>query len=61
MRDLFRGFGAVFYKEMLHLRRDSTTIFFSLLMPVMQMFLLGFGIDTEVVRYISHRGVCAKR
>ena len=48
MRDLFRGFGAVFYKEMLHLRRDSTTIFFSLLMPVMQMFLLGFGIDTNI-------------
>ncbi|HMI52703.1 MAG TPA: ABC transporter permease [Candidatus Saccharimonadales bacterium] len=48
MGDLFRGFGAVFYKEVLHVRRDSTTIFFSLLMPVMQMFLLGFGIDTNI-------------
>jgi len=48
VRDLFRGFGAVFYKEVLHVRRDSTTIFFSLLMPVMQMFLLGFGIDTNI-------------
>jgi ABC-2 type transport system permease protein len=48
VRDLFRGFGAVFYKEALHVRRDPATLFFSLLMPVMQMLLLGFGIDTNV-------------
>lgn len=48
MRNLFRGFGAVFYKEVLHVRRDPATLFFSLLMPVMQMFLLGFGIDTNI-------------
>jgi drug efflux transport system permease protein len=48
VRDLFRGFGAIFYKEALHVRRDPATLFFSLLMPVMQMLLLGFGIDTNV-------------
>ena len=48
MRDLFRGFGAVFYKEALHVRRDPATLFFSLFMPVMQMVLLGFGIDTNI-------------
>lgn len=44
----FRGFGAVFYKEVLHIRRDQMALFFALIMPLMQMFLLGFGIDTNV-------------
>ncbi len=48
MTDLFRGFGAVFYKETLHVRRDPGTLFFSLIIPLLQMFLLGFGIDTNV-------------
>jgi ABC-2 type transport system permease protein len=46
--DLFRGFGAVFYKEVLHVRRDAGTLFFSLTMPLLQLFLLGFGIDTNI-------------
>jgi ABC-2 type transport system permease protein len=44
----FRGFNAVFYKETLHVRRDFATLFFSLIIPLLQMFLLGFGIDTNV-------------
>jgi len=48
VRDPFRGFGAVFYKEVLHVRRDPGTLFFSLVIPVLQMFLLGFGIDTNI-------------
>jgi drug efflux transport system permease protein len=35
-------------KEMLHILRDPTTLFFALFMPVMEMFLLGFAIDTNV-------------
>src|ERR1700736_1968667 len=50
VRDIFRGFGAVFYKEVLHVRRDAGTLFFSLTMPLLQMFLLGFGVDTNVRR-----------
>ena len=50
MRDIFRGFGAVFFKEALHIRRDAGTLFFSLTMPLMQMFLLGFGVDTNIRR-----------
>src|SRR5277367_774532 len=46
--DIFRGFGAIFYKEVLHVRRDAGTLFFSLTMPLLQMFLLGFGIDTNI-------------
>src|SRR5580704_14622716 len=48
VRDLFRGFGAIFYKEVLHVRRDAGTLFFSLTMPLLQMFLLGFAIDTNI-------------
>jgi len=44
----FRGFGAVFYKETLHVRRDFATLFFSLIIPIMQMLLLGYGIDTNI-------------
>src|SRR5271154_2113934 len=44
----FRGFGAVFYKEVLHVRRDPGTLFFSLVVPLLQMIFLGFGIDTNV-------------
>jgi ABC-2 type transport system permease protein len=44
----FRGFSAVLYKETLHVRRDFATLFFSLIIPLLQMFLLGFGIDTNV-------------
>jgi ABC-2 type transport system permease protein len=45
-----RGFSAVFYKETLHVRRDFATLFFSLIIPILQMFLLGYGIDTNVRR-----------
>ena len=30
------------------MRRDFGTLFFSLIIPLLQMFLLGFGIDTNV-------------
>jgi len=50
MRDVFRGFGAVFYKETLHVRRDFGTLFFSLIIPLLQMLLLGYGIDTNIRR-----------
>jgi len=46
--NIFRGFGAVFYKEVLHVRRDFATLFFSLIIPLLQMVLLGFGIDTNI-------------
>lgn len=43
-----RGFRAVFYKEMLHARRDRLAIVFALVMPIMQMVILGTAIDTNV-------------
>src|SRR6266436_1548252 len=48
VREMFRGFRAVFYKETLHVRRDFGTLFFSLIIPLLQMLLLGYGIDTNI-------------
>ena len=48
MTNVFRGFGAVFYKEVLHVRRDAATLFFSLIIPLLQMTVLGFAIDTNI-------------
>src|SRR3981189_3767683 len=48
MSNLFRGFRAVFFKEVLHVRRDPATLFFSLVIPLLQMVVLGFGIDTNI-------------
>ena len=48
MSNLFRGFRAVFFKETLHVRRDPSTLFFSLVIPLLQMVVLGFGIDTNI-------------
>jgi ABC-2 type transport system permease protein len=35
-------------KELIHILRDPTTLFFALFIPVMEMFLLGYAIDTNV-------------
>jgi ABC-2 type transport system permease protein len=44
----FRGFRAIFYKEVLHLRRDSMAIMFALAVPILEMIILGYAIDTNV-------------
>jgi ABC-2 type transport system permease protein len=44
----FRGFFAVFYKEVLHMRRDSMAIMFALIVPIGEMIILGAAIDTNV-------------
>ena len=35
-------------KEILHILRDPATLFFSLFIPVVELFLLGYAIDTNV-------------
>jgi ABC-2 type transport system permease protein len=44
----FQRTGSVARKEVYHILRDPTTLFFALFMPVMEMFLLGYAIDTNV-------------
>ncbi len=36
------------YKEMLHILRDPQTLFFTLFIPIVELFLLGFAINTNV-------------
>jgi ABC-2 type transport system permease protein len=35
-------------KEMLHILRDPATLFFALFIPVLELFMLGYAIDTNV-------------
>ncbi len=44
----WRRLGAVARKELLHIVRDPTTLFFAVFIPVMELFLLGYAIDTNV-------------
>lgn len=48
MTNPFRGFHAVFYKESLHLRRDSMALFAALIIPVIQLVILGAAVDTNI-------------
>ena len=44
---LQRAFSMV-RKEFLHIIRDPTTLFFSLFIPVVELFMLGYAIDMNV-------------
>lgn len=35
-------------KEMLHILRDPATLFFALFIPILELFMLGYAIDTNV-------------
>jgi ABC-2 type transport system permease protein len=48
MNRLFYGLVPVCRKEFLHIVRDRGTLFFALLIPVLQLFLFGFAVDTNV-------------
>ena len=45
---LYRDILDVAYKEMLHIRRDISTAFFALILPMVQLTLFGFAIDFDV-------------
>src|SRR5712692_7967535 len=40
--------GSVSRKEFLHILRDPMTLFFSLFIPIVELFMLGYAIDTNV-------------
>ncbi len=46
----FSGLMPVLRKEAIHIRRDATALFFTVVMPMLQMFLIGFAINTNVRR-----------
>src|SRR5262249_61915557 len=43
-----RRTASVARKEFLHMLRDPGTLFFALAIPVMELFMLGYAIDTNV-------------
>jgi ABC-2 type transport system permease protein len=52
MNSVFFGLGPICRKEFTHLVRDPGTLFFALLIPLIQLFMFGYAIDTNV-RQIS--------
>jgi ABC-2 type transport system permease protein len=48
MTNPVKGIGAIFYKEVRHMRRDPMAVLFALIMPVGLMIILGGAIDTNV-------------
>ena len=48
-----RGFGAVLYKELRHLVRDRITLVLALALPVVQVVLFGYAINTKVEHIAS--------
>jgi len=48
MRNLFHGLIPICRKEFLHIARDPGTLFFALLIPMLQLFLFGFAVDTNI-------------
>ena len=61
---LLRTF-SVARKELLHILRDPQTLFFTLFVPVLELFMLGYAIDTNVrnVRtvFVDHAGTQESR
>ncbi|HWA94754.1 MAG TPA: ABC transporter permease [Terracidiphilus sp.] len=48
MKHLFYGLVPICRKETIHILRDRGTLVFSLLLPMLQLFLFGFAIDTNI-------------
>ncbi len=47
-RSPFFGLRPVARKEFTHILRDPSTLFFALLIPILQLFLFGYAVDTNV-------------
>lgn len=45
---LFSGFVAIFLKEFSHIRREPATLFFTLIVPVLQTIVFGIAVNTEI-------------
>lgn len=44
----FRGFKAILTKEFAHVRRQPSTLFFLLVVPLIQTIIFGFALDTQI-------------
>ena len=43
-----RNISAIIYKEFIHILRDRKTLVLVILMPIMQLLIYGFGVNTDV-------------
>lgn len=48
MKNPFRGFSAILYKEFLVVLRDPMTLFFMFFPPLVEMIAFGYALDTDV-------------
>ena len=48
MKNPIQGMGAIFYKEVRHMRRDPMAVLVAFVLPVLQMIILGAAIDTNI-------------
>jgi ABC transporter DrrB family efflux protein len=45
---LFRGLWSVARKEFIHVRRDPITVFIALMIPMVQLTIFGYALDTDI-------------
>lgn len=45
---MFRGFRSIFYKEVIQISRDPLTLLLMLIVPMLQLLLFGYAINTTV-------------
>jgi ABC-type multidrug transport system permease subunit len=45
---MFKGFGSIFYKEIIQISRDPITLVLMLLVPMLQLTIFGYAINTDV-------------
>tara|TARA_R110002072_G_scaffold145460_1_gene291934 strand:- start:77737 stop:79965 length:2229 start_codon:yes stop_codon:yes gene_type:complete len=48
LKNPLAGFVAVFLKELSHIRRERSTLVFAFVVPVLQTFIFGIAIDTQI-------------
>ncbi len=45
---MFKGFGSIFYKEIIQISRDPITLVLMLVIPMLQLTIFGYAINTDV-------------
>src|SRR5437870_2140058 len=45
---MFKGFGSVFYKELIQMSRDPITLVLMLMIPMVQLTVFGYAINTDI-------------
>ena len=46
--DMFKGLGSIFYKEIIQISRDPLTLVLMLVIPMIQLTVFGYAINTDV-------------